>query len=308
MAYNIPILFVFFNRLEIAVESFEQIRKVKPSRLYLASDGPRHQKAGENVKVETVRKVILDLIDWECEVKTLFQKRNLGCGLGVKTAIDWLFDAEEEGIVLEDDCIPQDSFFTYMTKLLKRYRKDNRIGMISGMNHFKEKRSDDSYFFSTYKSCWGWATWRRAWKNMDLNMNWRDSAAEFDILKNMGFEGKDLEYWKYRLKLIDAKDVSAWDWQWYFSLSAQNQLSIFPKVSLISNIGFTEEATHTSSSAKDAYFATGEMKFPMQHPKYIVPSNSFDKAYYKDNENFYRKIIRHFPISVKSYIRNLVRG
>jgi hypothetical protein len=308
MNYNIPVLFIFFNRSEIAKESFKQIRRIKPSKLYLASDGARKEKKYENSKVKKVRDEILNMIDWECEVKVLFQEKNLGCGQGVYTAINWLFKEEEVGIILEDDCIAQKSFFPYVETLLEKYKFDTRIGMISGMNVLKESESKNSYIFSRYKSCWGWATWRRSWENMDLNMKWRGTLEAENILKNMGYKGRDVKYWKYRLKLIDAKDVSAWDWQWYFSLAAQNQLSIFPTKSLISNIGFTEESTHTASKPKNSYSTTEELDFPMRHPEYIIPSYEFDKAYYKENENFIRKIIRYFPIWMKNKIKKILRG
>lgn len=309
MKHNIPVLFIFFNRLEIAKESFAQIREVKPSILYLASDGAREEKDDEKEKVLKVRKAILDMIDWECEIKTLFQDKNLGCMNGVLSAINWLFENEDKGIILEDDCKPQKTFFRYICELLEKFENDERIGMIDGANYIYDNASfsQNSYLFSRYKATNGWATWKRSWKNMDLELKWRGTAEEKNILKNMGYQGKDKNYWEYRLKLIDTKNVSAWDWQWYFSLAAQNQLSVFPTKSLISNIGFTQEATHTASKPKDGHFTTAEMKFPMKHPSYIVPSSDFDQVYYKKNENFIRIIIRYLPLSIKNKIKKIIQ-
>ena len=132
--YKIPILFVIFNRPEIARKSFESIRKRKPQKLYIACDGARSNKPGEIEIVEKTRKTILDAVDWDCEVKTLFQKDNLGCGRGVYTAISWLFENEEKGIILEDDCVVNSSFFLFMEHILEKYKEDQRIGMVAGSN------------------------------------------------------------------------------------------------------------------------------------------------------------------------------
>lgn len=131
---ELPILFIIFNRIETSIESFKQIRLFQPQKLYIASDGPRDEKKGEDLLVTQTREQILSLIDWECEVNTLFQDYNLGCGKGVFTAIEWFFSNVEYGIILEDDCIAQQSFFQYAYEMLIRYRTDERIGMIAGTN------------------------------------------------------------------------------------------------------------------------------------------------------------------------------
>ena len=131
--YRIPILFVFFRRKEVALKSFEQIRKVQPQKLYLACDGARTNVTGEKEDIDATRQAILAAVDWPCDVHTLFQKQNLGCGKGVYTAINWLFTNEEQGIILEDDCIANNSFFIYTEELLGRFSHDNRIGMIAGL-------------------------------------------------------------------------------------------------------------------------------------------------------------------------------
>ena len=209
--YDIPILFIIFRRKDVALQSFERIRRVQPSKLYIACDGARANVKGEKELVESTRKAIIDSIDWDCEVYTKFQTENLGCGIGVYTAINWFFNNEEEGIILEEDCVANSSFFIYVKELLERYGNDERIGMIAGTNPIKNIYMHDSYCFSKYAACWGWATWRRSWKNMKLNLDFLNEHKK-DVLLNRGFIGKDVSRWAYQLKLINNNRVSAWDW------------------------------------------------------------------------------------------------
>lgn len=303
--YNIPILFVFFNRLDISMRAFESVRRQKPQRLYLACDGPRNNKEGEYELVKNIRDYILNSIDWDCDVKTLFQENNLGCGKGVFTAINWLFDNEEYGVVLEDDCIANDSFFRFMAEMLYRYKDDQRIGMVAGSNlisSYNEKRF--SYFFSRYKSCWGWGTWKRAWQNMDLEMNWRKDSMR-DIICNSGYYARGNNKWYHQLKCIDEDYVSAWDWQWYFSLAAQNQLCVYPSVNLVSNIGDDANATHTSFG--NITKNVNDITFPLVPPKYVCPNERFDNAFWEDENSVRLRIQRLFPNSVKKIIKGIIK-
>lgn len=303
--YNIPILFVFFNRLEISMRAFEAVRRQRPQRLYLACDGPRNDKSGEAEIVLGIRNTILNSIDWDCDVKTLFQEKNLGCGKGVFTAINWLFDNEELGIVLEDDCVANDSFFRFMAEILNKYKDDQRIGMVAGSNlisTYNEKRC--SYFFSRYKSCWGWGTWKRAWQNMDMEMNWRKDYLR-DIISNSGYYARGEYKWHHQLKCIDEDYVSAWDWQWYYSLAAQNQLCVYPSVNLVSNIGDDANATHTSFG--NITKASCDMTFPLVPPKYVCPNERFDNAFWKDENTIRLRIQRLFPNSVKTMIKDFIK-
>lgn len=306
--YKIPILFIIFKRKGVALQSFEQIKKIRPAKLYVAGDGARDNVAGEDILVKETRQAVIDSIDWDCEVKTLFHEKNLGCGMGVYTAINWLFENEEQGIIIEDDCVMRDSFFPFVEQMLVRYKDESRIGMVCGANYASGVDIPDSYVFSRYKSCHGWATWKRAWRFMDLEMNWRNSSYKDSVIKNMGYQSKDVRYWKYRIKAIDLQDVSAWDWQWYFTLASQNMLAICPKYSLTSNIGFGKEATHTSESKiSDCYIATEDLDFPLSHPRYIVPYQPFERAFYHNNNTLFNRIKQLFPFKFKNFIKKLVR-
>ena len=161
--FETPILFITFNRPDTTKRVFEAIKKIKPKKLFISADGPRENKVGEKQKCLTVRS-IFDNIDWDCEVKTLFQEKNLGCKIAATTAVTWFFQSVEEGIIIEDDCLPNKSFFLFCQKMLATYRKHEAIMHISGTNfQFGNKRGEASYYFSRCIHMWGWATWRRAW-------------------------------------------------------------------------------------------------------------------------------------------------
>lgn len=306
--YNIPILFVIFKRKDVALRAFAQIKKVRPEQLYIACDGPRPNVDGEGEMVEATRKAVLEAIDWDCEVHTRFQDSNLGCSMGVYTAVNWLFDNEERGIIIEDDCVMRDSFFPFVEEMLERYVDDMRVGMVCGANYAPGAHIPDSYVFSRYKSCHGWATWRRAWKFMDIDMNWRGTVYDDSVVKNMCYKSKDVRYWRYRLKAIDLNDVSAWDWQWYFTLAANSMLAICPKYTLTSNIGFGELATHTAQKNIPSYcISTRDLTFPLQHPRYVVPYQPFEYAFYHSNNTLYNRIKQLFPFWFKNIVKRIVR-
>lgn len=302
--YEIPILFVIFKREDITMRSFEAIRRVKPKYLYIAGDAAREGVEGEFDMVVATRNAVLKAIDWECEVRTLFQENNLGCGEGVYSAINWFFNNVEEGIVLEDDCIANESFFRYVEQMLSRFRNDSRIGMIAGTNPVKLAETQSSVIFSKYKSCWGWATWRRAWQNMDIKMKWRNTSQEKDVLMNCGYAGKDIKIWRYKIRCIEKGYVSSWDWQWYFSLAAQNQLCIYPDQNLISNIGSDENATHTGLG--NITLQSRELKFPLILPEKIVASVEFDKLFYLQSLTLKSRISRLLSSKVKNKIKKFL--
>lgn len=306
--YQIPILFIIFRRKDVALQSFQPIKQIKPTKLYIAGDGARENVEGEAEKVKETRDTIMAQIDWPCEVKTLFRDKNVGCAYGVYGAINWLFDNEETGIIVEDDCVLQSSFFPFAQEMLTRYADDNRVGMIDALNPNPRIKIPCSYGFSRYKSTNGWATWRRAWKLMDLDMKWRGTEMENSVIQNMGYHSLDRRYWRYRLKAIDQNDVSAWDFQWYFTLAAHNMLAIYPECSLNTNIGFIPDSTHTfAHKTPECMIARKEIEFPLRHPKYMAPYIPFERAFYHGNNTMFNRIKQLFPIRFKNFIRRIVR-
>lgn len=245
--FSTPILFLVFNRIEPTKVVFKEIKKVSPSKLYIASDGPRLSKDGEFEKVLEIREYLLKHIDWECEVNTMFRDENLGCKYAVSSAITWFFNNEEAGIVLEDDCLPSQSFFFFCEKLLDKYKDNFQIGHIGGSNFQNGViRGDGDYYFSNFNHIWGWASWANRWSNYNVELNTIEDSSFIDSIFP---ETKIRVYWKKIYKKVKQKKIDTWDYQWTFTLWHNNQISILPNFNLVSNIGFGIDATHTKSES-----------------------------------------------------------
>lgn len=259
-----PVLFLVFNRPESTARVFSAIRRVAPSRLYIAADGPRPDRAGETEKCAAVRNIVKN-VNWDCRTFTLFRPSNLGCGKAVSSAISWFFEHEESGIILEDDTLPSVSFFHFASELLDRYKDAPRIMSISGSSFFRPLVRRQDYTFTNYADMWGWATWRRAWLRYDFHMqSWPNEKLWFGSM----FERQEShEYWQYYFSQAWAKEIDTWDYQWIWAVMRSKGLCITPYVNMISNVGFGADATHTFNAdwaMKDR--ALEEMKFPMRHP------------------------------------------
>lgn len=271
-----PVLFLMFNRPELTFRVFEEIRKAKPSKLFIAADGPRQEKEGESEKCELARSII-NKIDWTCEIKTLFRDNNLGCRDAVSSAITWFFDSVEEGIILEDDCLPNQSFFTFCEVLLDKYRTEEKIMHIGGTN-FQDniKRGNASYYFSIHPNIWGWATWKRAWKNYSINMD------EFDGFKKTQTTFKHPRIAKFNIDKLEktrSGEINTWDYQWFYSIWKLNGICIIPNSNLITNIGFGENATHTKDlNSFLSGISTSELA-RVKHPDKIIIDKIADDYY-----------------------------
>ena len=268
------VLFLVFNRPDTTKQVFEAIRKAKPPRLYIAADGSRIEKPGEAEKVEKAR-MIATQVDWDCEVNTLFRDQNLGCGKAVSSSITWFFENEEEGIILEDDCLPSQSFFWFCEELLEKYRGDMRVWQICGFNPLEIINSENNYVFSKYGPIWGWASWKRAWKYYDYNMTLWIKLKENGKYKNFC---DNLIESKWRLKVFDnvySKIISTWDYQWSFAKLINSGLNVIPSVNLIQNIGFSEDATHTKTGITVPIHQLENISTPCTMTRDIM----FDKDY-----------------------------
>jgi hypothetical protein len=268
------VLFLVFNRPDTTAQVFEAIRLAQPPRFYIAADGAREDKEGEAEKVKQVREIVAN-IDWDCEVKTLYREKNLGCKIAVSSAIDWFFEHEEMGIILEDDCLPHPTFFRFCEELLEKYRDDERIMMISGENfQFGRKRTEYSYYFSRYNHIWGWASWRRAWKHYDVDMKlWpeiRNGKWLYDIFRNKNV----VLSWRKIFDNTYQGKINTWDYQWTFACLVQSGLSILPN--LISNIGFGLNSTHAMGQSKFSNMQFEPVNFPLAHPLFILHDDLAD--------------------------------
>ncbi len=279
------ILFLIFKRPDVTAQVFEVIRQAQPAKLYIAADGARTGKIEETEKVLKTRQIVLNGIDWPCEVKTLFRDTNLGCRMAVSSAIDWFFKHEEEGIILEDDCLPDLSFFRFCSELLSRYRNDNRVMAISGNNFQQGKsRTEYSYYFSRYAHCWGWATWKRAWVYWDGDLSSWPAIKEKKVLYDIFYGNKLLiNHWENIFDRYYHGRIDSWNFPWLYSCWIQNGLTVLPDKNLVSNIGFGADATHTKKSSHkhsdiDRYRAT----FPLRHPFFVLQNKEADAFFEKD--------------------------
>lgn len=278
--FDTALLFLVFNRLDTTKLVFNTIKKAKPPRIYIAADGARDNNPAEEETVKQVRDYVLGQIDWDCEVKTLFRENNLGCKYAVSSAIDWFFENEEMGIILEDDCLPVTSFFWFCQDLLNKYKDDLRIWHISGNNIKSDfvRNKEFSYFFGGINtSIWGWATWRDRWKEYDVEMSDYKTFLEKGHKDDLFDGGKAV-----KSRLMEFNNVlnglDTWDFQWTYTRYKNNGLSIKPTVNLIKNIGFGNKSTNTHSK-KDfrANLETADIEFPLKHPSFILRDSSYEK-------------------------------
>ncbi len=298
-----PVLFLIFNRPDVTSLVFEEIRKVKPNKLYIAADGPRTFVEDEIILCNETRKII-SAIDWDCEVKTLFRENNLGCKYAVSSAINWFFEQEEEGIILEDDCLPNYDFFRFCDEMLLKYRLDNRIRFITGSNFQKgTKHSNSSYYFSNLTHVWGWASWRTAWKDYDVELeNYKELdhyKLFFDIFNNT-FIAND---WKEIIEKLYNNEINTWDYQWTITNMFNNGLSIIPNVNLISNIGFGNNATHTFNNNGFDTLPYGKLDDVLVHPTIFLPSKEADLFVLKTEHNIQYRTKRAKKERVKKWLK-----
>jgi hypothetical protein len=286
-----PILFLIFNRPDTTQQVFDEIKKAKPSKLYVAADGPRKNMENEEMLCAETKKII-EQVDWECELKTLFRDENLGCKIAVSSAIDWFFDQVEEGIILEDDCLPSSTFFKYCEELLEKYRNDERIMMISGDN-FQDGivRGNGSYYFSKNVHIWGWASWKRAWNKYDVKMKTYPDFKKQNQIINVFSNRLIQAHWILMFDSVFSGKTDTWDYQWAYAVLANGGLSIIPNVNLISNIGFDDRATHTLN-AVDRYSKMDIYKIDdISDPLFILQDNAADEYYFFKNNSLIWRIV-----------------
>lgn len=259
-ALKTPVLFLIFNRPIETARVFEAIRRQRPRQLFVAADAARVDRSGEVALVQETR-AIVNRVDWPCKVKTLFRDTNLGCGLAVSGAISWFFEQVEEGIILEDDCLPHSDFFPYCEKLLARYRDEPRIATIAGTYFLPETLTyQHSHFVSKYFQMWGWATWRRTWQHYDYDLSKLSLAACSALLQETHPIAVERGYWTEIYKALKAGAIDTWDFQVFFSAWRIGANHVMPGRNLVSNIGFGSTATHTNFASPMAEIPTHSLK------------------------------------------------
>jgi hypothetical protein len=265
-----PLLFLVFNRPDTTERILRAIQAYRPVRLYVACDGPRQGKAGEEIAVQRVRQLIADGVKWPCTMKTLYRDSNLGCKKAVSSALDWFFEHEEYGIVLEDDCLPHPDFWSFCAELLHRYAEDERVFMVSGNNFLGGYQvSGDSYYVSALTHIWGWAAWRRSWQKVDLEIRGFDDWVQEGGLRKLFGSPRWARAWQKTFNRYREGRYNTWDYPFLFAAWKHNQYALLPSVNLVSNIGFgSAGATHTVSDVYNSLAAipTASLPLPLKHP------------------------------------------
>jgi hypothetical protein len=267
-----PIAFIIFNRPEATRRVFQAIRAARPQQLLVIADAPR---LGANYPDDLTKcaatRAIIETVDWDCTVFKNYADENMGCGLRVSSGLDWVFQRVESAIILEDDCLPDPSFFPYCTELLMRYQDDLRIMHVSGNNfQFGQQRGEASYFYSRYAHMWGWATWRRAWQYYDYDLKQWPRRRSTDWLETLLDTPAAVANWQQIFDRMYNAEIDTWDYQWAFACWQHDGLCIHPQVDLVSNIGFDADGTHTVRQNQFANLPVAEMIFPLQHPLEII--------------------------------------
>lgn len=300
---TVPVLFLIFNRPDTTQQVFDEIRKARPTQLFVAADGPRKNRLDDREKCRKAREIVKH-VDWDCAVSTLFRDENLGCKKGVSSAIDWFFSNVNEGIILEDDCVPDQSFFPFCQELLERYRNDERVLMISGTNYLANGcELVESYFFSKYYSIWGWATWKRAWSLYDIEMtHWPIYNSRRDLHEIYREKYVVNFFEKIMQKTYDNK-LDTWDVQWVYTCIFNYGLSICPKFNLVSNVG--NMGTHTIKPGTFQNLPRQEIELSkFIHPVNVLPRYDLDSLSFNllfKNESIFQKILSFVSHHIKNY-------
>ncbi len=262
-------MLIVYNRPELTQRVLERIGRSRPSRLYIAADGP--QEGNESaVDLCTQVRALKDTVNWPCELKTWYHAEHLGPDRGVVAAINWFFENEPEGIILEDDCLPEDSFFSFCDDVLKKFRDDNRVMHVCGINPLdKWDREPYGYYYSRHATTGGWATWRRAWK-----LNGFDSA-RYEFVRRNGFFDEYFPTRKERAKWFRTFDLlsthpdqqAQWTDRWAFARFTQSGLSIVPRESLVAHL--------PNGKASDKWLTDQGL----QHPPYVMRNLEADTAF-----------------------------
>ena len=276
-----PILFLIFNRPAITEIVFEEIRKAKPSQLFIAADGPRQDKPDDYERCEAARDVI-SKVDWDCDVKTLLRDENLGCGRAISGGITWFFEHVEEGIILEDDTKPSPDFFEFCANMLEHYRDDTRVMQVAGTSFSNRytKASPYSYFFSDWgEYMWGWATWKRAWQHYDYSMRYFPEVTEKKLLVSNYTSIYERFYMDHMLNrsYYESDSVTWWDVQWGFARRINSGLVVVPTRNMVLNLGFDEDATNTTDGTQWESMELEKMEFPIKHPEFVMRDRTTDE-------------------------------
>ena len=284
---EVPTLIILYNRPDKTRKLLEELGKIKPKEVYIFCDGPKNE--GDTAKIADIKKQISTL-SWAKRSTHRFEPKNLGCKTGVSTAISWFFQNVESGIILEDDCIPNKSFFTFCSELLKKYKTDDRVSLIAGTNSGVKVETNHSYYFSTYSNIWGWASWADRWSSYSwLEKNGIKLLSTAAVLSDLQAKKIPQNFISNTLSSLRGT-LDTWDYMWTMSNILNNRLAIIPKVNMISNIGFGADSTHTKVVTNLANMSRKTMEFPLRHPQWVLPNAVFDTVKRRRHVKFFAGI------------------
>lgn len=299
-----PVLLILFNRVDTTVALIDALRMIRPSKVYVSIDGPRESRPDDIEKISRVKQVV-DSIDWECTITKRLLETNLGCKFAPSSAISWLFQTEDCGIILEDDCIPAPTFFEFCQELLLRYKNDECVYMISGcdFSNGDGALTTDRYYFHKYQLIWGWATWKRAWDKFDIDMlSWKNREDKFRFLSQKCESLDERLFWlEIFNRMLEKGQDSVWDYQWLYAMWRNGGKCISPCVNLITNIGFGVGATHTQQQSPKHQKPVGMVSHPIVHCE-----NTIDlKKQREIRNNFYMTKDRGYVFTIRWVVRQL---
>jgi len=306
-----PVVLIVFNRPQLTQQVFASIRAAQPRQLFVVADGPRANRPEDMAKCQAARQ-ITEAVDWDCEVQRNYADTNLGCRGRVTSGLDWVFSQVDRAIILEDDCVPDPSFFPFCQELLIRYADDTRIMTISG-NNFQDgiSRGEASYYFSKYPLIWGWATWARAWQKFDADLpHWGEPLAQ-KVIQSICFDPEEQEDRMMRFREVADGSLNAWAPRWLFTCWANHGLTVIPAVNLVTNIGFGADSTHTKeTNNKYANYATQSID-KISHPALVFRNQEADQYMYdnffggaikKKSKIWFYRLLGQVKGSIKKYI------
>jgi hypothetical protein len=296
-ALDTPVVLFIFLRPETTAKVFAEIRKAKPKKLYLVADGPRADSRREEILVARTREVVSN-VDWPCQVSRLYSPENLGLRRRILSGLDEVFSREEKAIVLEDDCLPSESFFSFCSQLLARYSDSKDVSLVSGFNFAPSKDQEKDYFFSHSAYIWGWATWARTWKEFRASPqveSWSKQETEY-IKRTFASKIQMKEF--FGLMSI-ADTLNTWDISLAVWVRQKEKLTIVPRINLIENIGFGADATHTKFEAFDVQIPAMNFLRPIKHPFEVELSSKLERRMWRE------KSLRWVTFPLKHPIRFL---
>jgi hypothetical protein len=277
--FQTPVVLIVYNRPELTTRVVNALAAVRPRRLLVIADGPR-SRADERSCAQV--RALFERIDWECDIDRDYADANLGVRLRPPTGLDWAFRRVPEAIVLEDDCVPHPSFFGFCAELLAHYRNDERVMQIAGANFQRgRRRSEHGYYFSLYHNIWGWATWARAWRHYDVEIERWPELKAAGLLESLPIGAAARRYWTRIFDSIRSGRAVSWDFQWQLAMWSQYGVAAASDVNLISNIGFGPSASHTTVHTWHADMLA-EAVTVRGHPPGVVPSRDADSVHFQD--------------------------